>query len=324
MSLAIVNSISKAWEVILHHPAIQALEDFYLVQRSSKASQLLLSLQYQEMLAQHRPLPKLQDTEFRVFSQHGEDGILLYLFSLLGTTNKRCVEICGGGGFDNTANLIINHGWNGLFFEGRERNIRRGQKFYARCAETKTWLPKLVHTWITAENINSLLQENGFLGDIDLLSLDMDGVDYWVWKAIGCINPRVVVLEFNNILGPDVAVTVPYKKDLGIQTHHETAFKLLRYRGRQILNTFVEKSIADRLDTYYGASLSAFVKLGRKKGYRLVGCERYGFNAFFVRSGIGEEILPEVSACECFHHPFIKYATEVRSQRILDKQWIEV
>src|SRR5712692_9244085 len=118
MSLKIVDSINRAWEVILHHRAIQALEDFYIVQRSSKASQLLLSMQYQEMLAQHRPLPKLQDTEFRVFSQHGEDGILLYLFSLLGTTNKMCVELCGGGGFDNTANLIINYGWNGLFFEG--------------------------------------------------------------------------------------------------------------------------------------------------------------------------------------------------------------
>src|ERR1700680_2651551 len=110
MSLKIVDPINRTKAVILHHPVIQALEDFYIVQRSSKASQLVLSTQYKEMLARHRPLPKLQETEFRVFSQKGEDGILLYLFSLLGITNKMCVEVRGGGGFDNTANLIINHG----------------------------------------------------------------------------------------------------------------------------------------------------------------------------------------------------------------------
>jgi len=82
----------------------------------------------------------------------------------------------------------------------------------------------------------------------------------------------------------------------------------------------VEKSIADRLDNYYGASLSAFVKLGKQKGYRLVGCERYGFNAFFVREGIAEEVLPEIAPCECFHHTFTKYAVEVRRPKIVDKE----
>ena len=321
MSLKIVDSIGRVREVILRHPAIQALEDFYIVQRSSKSSQLVLSMQYQEMLAQHRPLPKLQDTEFRVFSQHGEDGILLYIFSIIGTTNKRCVEICGGGGFDNTANLIINHGWHGLFFDGGEKKIRKGQRFYARCAETKMWPPKLVHAWITAENINSLLQEHGYIGEIDLLSLDMDSVDYWVWKAIDCINPKVIVLEYNNVLGPDVSVTVPYRSTFVSENNNASP---LYYQGRRVVNTFLGKSIADRLDNYFGASLSAFVKLGKQKGYRLVGCEQYGINAFFIRSGIGEEILPEISPCECFQHPFTKYATEVRSQQIVGKQWVEV
>ncbi len=71
------------------------------------------------------------------------------------------------------------------------------------------WPPKLVHAWITTENINALLQAQGVVGEIDLLSLDMDGVDYWVWKAIKCITPRVVVLEYNPVLGPDLSVTVP-------------------------------------------------------------------------------------------------------------------
>jgi hypothetical protein len=327
MKVEIETSISQTKDVIgrakdvMLHPVLQGLQDIYIPHKSSKVSQILLSMKYKEWLAQKVPLPHFEEVEFRTFSQHGEDGILLYIFSLLGTTNKKCVELCGGGGYDNTTNLIINHGWHGLFFDGGEKKIRKGQRFYARCADTKTWPPRLVQAWITAENINSLLQEHGMAGEIDLLSLDMDGVDYWVWKALACIQPRVVVLEYNNILGPDVSVTIPYKPDF---TMEESRVSELGYQARRIVNTFVGKSIADRHAAYYGASLSAFVKLGKQKGYRLVGCERYGHNAFFVRSGLGEEVLPGVSPPECFGHPFIKYMMEVRVQEIVDREWVEV
>ena len=320
MNLKIGNVLRRTSKVI-SHPILQALQEFYVLPKSSKVSQIALSMRYKEMLALHLPLPAFDEVEFRAFSQYGEDGILLYIFSLIGTTNKQCVELCGGYGGDNTANLIINHGWQGHFFDGSEKKIRKGQQFYARCADTKMWPPKLVHAWITAGNINALLQAQGFVGEVDLLSLDMDGVDFWVWKAIECIAPRVVVLEYNPVLGPDVSVTVPYKSDFATEHNGVSA---LRYQARRVVNTFVEKSIADRLDNYYGASLSAFVKLGKQKGYRLVGCERYGFNAFFVREGVGEEALPEVAPCECFHHPFTKYAVDVRGPKVADKTWIEV
>ncbi|HLX55913.1 MAG TPA: hypothetical protein VKR83_02710 [Ktedonobacteraceae bacterium] len=306
---------------VIAHPVRQALEDYFVFPRSNKAAQVLLSMQYREMLALHLPMPKFEDVEFRAYSQFGEDGILLYLFSVLGTTNKKCAEICGGGGYDNTANLIINHGWNGLFFDGSEKNIRRGQQFYARCADTKVWPPKLVQAWITADNINGLLKKQGYTGEIDLLSLDMDGVDYWVWKAIECISPRVVVLEYNNVLGPELSVTIPYNasyvKDLN-------NVSLLQFHGRRVVNTFVGKQIADRIDTYYGASLTAFARLSKQKGYRLVGSERFGYNAFFVRSDIGEEILSEITPAECFHHPFTQYASEVRRRTVADRAWVEV
>ena len=306
---------------VISHPLRQALSDYFVLRRSNKATQVLLSMQYKEMLSLHLPMPKFEDVEFRVYSGLGEDGILLYLFSMLGTTNKKCVEICGGGGYDNTANLIINHGWNGLFFDGREKNIRKGQQFYAQCADTKIWPPKLVKAWITAENINGLLEKQGYTGEIDLLSLDMDGVDYWVWKAIERISPRVVVLEYNNALGPDLSVTIPY--DSSFVTDTNSRPKLL-FHGRRVINTFVGKQIADRIDNYYGASLAAFAKLGKQKGYRLVGCERFGYNAFFVRSDIGEEILPEVTPAECFDHPFQQYASEVRRRTIAHRAWVEV
>jgi len=320
-SLSQTKDVFRRTKDVLLHPVLQSLQDMYLPQKSAKVSQMLLSMKYKEWLAQKVSLPPFEEVEFRTFSQHGEDGILLYLFSLLGTTNKKCIELCGGYGYDNTTNLIINHAWHGLFFDGDEKKIRKGQRFFARCADTKTWPPKLVHAWITAENINHLFQKHGMTGEIDLLSLDMDGVDYWVWKAIDCIQPRVVVLEYNNTLGPDVSLTVPYVTDFKVEGHRVS---LLEYQARRIVNTFVRKSIADRHMVHYGASLSAFVKLGKQKGYRLVGCERYGHNAFFVRSGLGEEILPEVSPSECFSHPFVKYMMEVRVQEIADKQWVEV
>lgn len=275
-------------------------KDEYELQKSSKVSQILLFLKYKELHSLNLPLPKFEDVEFRAFSQNGEDGILLYIFAIIGTTNKKCIEMCAADGLEcNTANLIINHGWEGLLFDGRRELVRRGRKFYVSCADTFSWPPKQVHAWITVENVNSLIKENGFGGDIDLLSLDMDGVDYWIWKAIDCINPRVIVLEYNNLLGPNLSVTVPYTAEF-------------------------RADIKDEQMDYFGASLAAFVKLSKQKGYRLVGCERYGFNAFFVRTGIGEEELPEISASSCFDHPYTKHAMEVRMLKVANKKWIEV
>lgn len=266
----------------------------------NKGTQILLSLKYKELLEKKIPLPQLEEVEFRSFSQAGEDGILLYMFSLIGTTNKKAVEICGGNGITaNITNLIVHHGWNGVFFEGNEVNVKVGKDFYSKREDISIWPPTFVHAWLTKENINTLISDNGFEGDIDLLSLDMDGVDYWIWQAIDCINPRVVVLEYMDILGPDKSVTVPYKPD------------------------FIGKSDQHGL-CYGGASLPAFVKLGKQKGYRLVGCQRYGFNAFFIRSGIGEDIFPEILVSKCFEHPKAKYGIANRFEKVRNEEWIEV
>jgi hypothetical protein len=239
-----------------------------------KEVQTLLALKYKELLAARAALHPFADVEFRCFSQNGEDGILLYLFSLLGTTNRKSVEMCAGNGVEcNTANLIINHGWTGLLVDGNPDNVAHGQKFYAESRDTFIKPPRFVHAWITAANVNNLIRENGFGGDLDLFSLDIDGNDYWIWKALDCVNPRVMVLEYHAAWGADRAVSVPYREDfqLDLTTH----------------------------PYYCGASLAAFVKLGRQKGYRLIGCQRYGFNAFFLREGVGEDLFPEVDAADC-------------------------
>jgi hypothetical protein len=268
--------------------------------RQAQVSQTLLWQQYQSLLNSNTKLPNFEETGFRMFSQNDEDGYLLYIFSLIGATNRHVVEICAGNGIEcNAANLIINHGWIGLLFDGNEANIEQGKSFYSQCRDTRTWPPRLVHAWINAENVNDLIRDNGVSGEIDLLSLDMDGIDYWIWKAIDTIQPRVVVLEYQDILGPDKAVTVPYQPD------------------------FVAE-FGEYGPDYCGASLAAFVKLGKEKGYRLVGCSNYGINAFFIRNGIAEDILPEISAKDCFWHPKVQHGMKYRLPNVIDYPWVEV
>lgn len=268
-----------------------------------KGVQIFLSLKYQDLLRQHLPLPGFGDVEFRCFSQNGEDGILHYIFSLIGATNKIAVEMCAGNGTEcNSANLLINHGWVGLLLDGNEDNINAGKEFYAKCQETFFTPPTLVHAWITAENVNQLIRSNGFEGEIDLLTLDLDGVDYWIWKAIDCIRPRVVVVEYHSGWGPEKSVTVPYRPDFQLDSSDPV------------------------VANYFGASLAAFVKLGWEKGYRLVGCQRYGLNAFFLRSDVGKDVFPEVPASRCFEVPLVNVRKSSQQWFVpsLNREWAEV
>jgi hypothetical protein len=241
----------------------------------AQISQILLRLQYQDMVRRSVELPRFADVEFRSYSQNCEDGILLYIFSVIGTTNRRVVEICAGDGVEcNAANLIVNHGWRGLLFDGDANAVEHGRAFYAACRTTFVAPPTLVHAWITTENINRLIEENGFSGPVDLFSLDIDGNDYWIWKAIDTIQPRAVVLEFNAACGPEDSIAMSYNPEYRLDIEDRP------YRC--------------------GASLPAFVKLGRSKGYRLVGIHSLGFNAFFVRNGVADDLLPEQSPRQCY------------------------
>ena len=279
---------------------LQTLKTDFQSSYVDRGTQLLLAIKFRENFEKSHRLSDFDEIEFRNYSQNGEDGILCYIFSLIGTVNKRCVEICAGNGTQcNCANLIINHGWTGLLFDGNEGNIKDGQQYFKKHPDTFTYPPKLIHAWITAENVNDIIISNGTNGEIDLLSLDIDGVDYWIWNAIEAVYPRVVVAEIQAIWGCESSLTVPYRSD----------FKA------EFVNGF---------GVYSGASLPAFVKLGKKKGYRLVGCQRYGFNAFFVRNDVGQDIFPEITAERCFSHPFALWAHDVLLPMVKNREWQEV
>lgn len=283
------------------------MKPFYLYKKMDEISgidavtQLNLMMSYKIMAAQKVELPKLNDVEFRVYSENGEDGILLYIFSLIGTANKKAVEICCGDGIQNcTANLIVNHGWQGFLFEGNAERVKTARDFYANTTNTRIWPPVIANEWIAADSINDVIKKYGCEGEVDLLSLDMDGVDYWVWNAISVVQPRVLVCEFNLLWPADKTLTVPNDKN----------FKA----------DYNSKYGAD----FSGATLGAFVKLCKKKGYRLVGVQRYGFNAFFIKNGVGEEYFPEVDPLTQLEHPLAVHSRTERNHTVKHRNWVEV
>ena len=128
---------------------------------ASKLSQLLLLSRYREMT--HSAGQKLDfgEVEFRAFSQNGEDGILLYLFALLGAGGRRVVEICAGDGIEcNAANLLVNHSWEGLLIDGNPTNVERGLQFYKNHPNTASFPPRMVQAWVTRENVNDLVRQH--------------------------------------------------------------------------------------------------------------------------------------------------------------------
>lgn len=306
---------SGALHALLHKLASKSGLDPYIdqhiirrlewISNASQGTQVLLTVLYRDRAERHLSLPSFDDVEFRAYSQNGEDGILLYLFALLGAPTKRCVEICAGEGFEcNSANLIINHGWRALLVDGDEAKVQRAKDFYDPNRSTSWFPPHIAHAWVTAENVDQYIRGYGFDGDIDLLSLDLDGNDYWIWKAMESVRPRVVVAEYNCAWGPTESRTVPYRADF---------------------TNPPKEGVPKSENLYFGASLAAMTKLARSKGLRLVGTQRWGFNAFFVREGIGEDLLPEVSPVECFDTPVMRM---VWSRSLLEelavREWASV
>ena len=200
----------------------------------------------------------LNDYEFKVSSQWGEDGIIQYLINNIEIKNKIFVEF-GVENYteSNTRFLLQNNSWSGLVIDGSDEHISyiKNDPIYwkhnlkAECA------------FITKDNINELITKNGIKDDIGILSVDIDGNDYWVWEAINCISPRIVICEYNSHFGDSYKVSVPYDA------------------------TFV-RSNKHFSNIYYGASISALDFLAKKKGYSLVGSNIAGNNIFFIRNDL--------------------------------------
>lgn len=243
----------------------------------------------------------IREAGFRVYSEFEEDGIILYVLTLIGFGNRRVVEICAGDGTECMAtNLILNHGFDGFLFDGNKENVERGKAFFRERKDSFLSPPRFEHAWITAENVNRLLREADATGEVDLFSLDIDGNDYWIWKAIDQIRPRFCVFETHNIIPSELSLTIRYEPD------------------------FCCWNKPDALKDYRGVSLRAMVRLSQEKGYRLIGAHRYGFNAFFLRNDIAPELFPGVSIELVHDNPWTRLARAQRWPGVKDLDWVEV
>jgi hypothetical protein len=259
---------------------------------SIRKEQITLMQRYQTFAGTQ--IPKIEDTGFKLFSQYEEDGKLLFLFSLLRMSNKTFVEFGSDDGINsNTANLYFHHDWNGLYIDGNERAISRGRYFFKNHRNMSGRPPRFVHAKITAENINDLISSAGIKGEIGLLSIDIDGNDYWVWKAIDVVSPQVVIIETHNEFGMN-DIVVPYDPDYFFPGKHPD---------------------------YHGASPVAMTKLANHKGYRLVGSNELGFNFIYLRNDLLIDEVPEVSVESLLQHPSNK-EVQARFEAIKDWEYV--
>lgn len=214
-----------------------------------------------EVLRSSVPLRDLTRYERRIYSQNGEDGILQTIFARIGTSNRYFVEIgVEDGSQCNTRHLADHHGWRGLLLDGNYENPARS----------------LYREFVTAENINTLFDKYSVPAEFDLLSIDIDGNDLWVWNSIDeRWRPRALVIEYNSSVGPDASLTIPYDKSF-------------RWDGT----------------TYFGSSLRALCALSERRGYALVACDSRGINAFFVRTDLVAALGEPSQVARIFRPPY--------------------
>lgn len=226
----------------------------------SAATLLLLGKEMSWRVADAPPNTDLRKVGFKVFSQWDEDGIIQYLISKIPIANEIFVEF-GVEDYEesNTRFLLLNNHWRGLVLDASEADINYVQ------TDRIYWQFDLQakQAWITRENIDRLLHEAGFPEDIGLLSIDINGNEYWIWQAIESMRPRIVIVEYNSLFGLQ-PIAVPYRQDF-------------------------DRTLAHHSNLYYGCSLGALDHLARRKGYILVGSNIWGHNAFFLRSDVATE-----------------------------------
>ncbi len=219
-----------------------------------------------ESIKLKKHISSLHEVEFKVFSQWGDDGIIQWVVQNLEMPNQTFIEF-GVGNYreSNTRFLMMNNNWAGLVMDGSEKNVAQilnSEYFWRYFLQAKA-------VFIDVDNVNDLILSSGFDKEIGVLHIDLDGNDYWIWKAIDVISPVLVILEYNSIFGIDRAITVPYAKRFS-------------------------RTIAHYSNLYYGASLRALYQLSVSKGYAFIGCNSSGNNAYFVRRDKVNDCVREI------------------------------
>ncbi|OAV75899.1 hypothetical protein Barb7_00439 [Bacteroidales bacterium Barb7] len=225
----------------------------------------------------------MNDYEFKVFSQSGEDGIIQHLIKSIDIKNETFIEFGIENYMEsNTRFLMMNNEWRGFVIDGSSKNIEFLKK------QNWFWMYDLQakDAFIDRDNVNELLKESDF-SNIGLLSIDIDGNDYWIFEALdlSLLNPAIIIVEYNALFGIDRAISIPYNKKFNrTKVHYSNLF--------------------------WGASLSALNYIAQRKGYELVGCCKAGTNAFFVRKDLLNEKVQKVSVEKAFRESFCRQSRD--------------
>ena len=207
-------------------------------------------------------IENIQNAEFKVFSQFGDDGIIQFLVNYLDIKEKTFIEF-GVEDYreSNTRFLMINNNWKGLVMDGSDENVGKIVKseYYWKYDLTAKKL------FVDEDNINDFIKENGFGGSIGVLHIDIDGNDYWIWKKIEATNPTIVIMEYNSVFGNEKPWVIPYVKDFYRTNTHSS-------------------------NLYWGSSLLSLCDLAEQKGYCFIGTNSAGNNAYFVKKGKEKEL----------------------------------
>jgi hypothetical protein len=255
-----------------HHAATEQND------RAKDAFQLSVRQEIDRLLAAERYADprRLERHGFKAYSQGDEDGILQEIFRRIGAGGRSFCETGVGYGLENNTVYLLHSGWSGAWIEADAERARWVRHDLAP-AIAKGQL-KLIEASATAENINDLMREADVPGELDLWSLDIDGNDYHVLKALTAVRPRVLVLEYNAKFAPPVSWVMPYEPE------H-------RWSGND----------------KFGASLTALTGLAAEKGYALVGCSVTGANAFFVRNDLLDDRFQPPYTAENYYQPIRYY-----------------
>lgn len=237
--------------------------------RDERSSDVILINQGKilEELYSTKQAENLSEYEWKVFSQWGEDGIIQYLIREVTIQHKTFIEF-GVEDFleSNCRYLLMSSDWQGFVIDGSSENILRLQSSYFY------WRHDLqsVMAFVDKGNINELLKKSNFNRDLGILSVDIDGNDYHILKAINAFEPRIIISEFNPCFGRERYITVPYdSKFIRTEKHYS--------------------------NLYFGASINAIEYLLNEKGYVLVGTGMAGGNAYFVRNDLMTERLSNLA-----------------------------
>ena len=243
-----------------------------LISEKFKVKSLAKKWQIQDIPEKNETNKGLSFYEASLFSQNGEDGIIRYIFSQIGFDSRYFVEFGFGAHQCNSLRLILHENFKGLMMDGSEEQCRI---FNLTCKAKGISDVHAVNAFIDRDNLEHLIRSNNIPAEIDFLSIDVDGNDYWFWRCLQCINPRVICIEYNSGIGSKYSWTIPYNKEFERFSAHPSGF-------------------------FAGASIKALESLGEKKGYRLVGCDTTGTNAFFLRNDLGNNQIPTLRASEAF------------------------